>query len=52
MGEDFINFIDNNERKSIPLSFFEKTGHKLDISYRIRLDYLKVIDSILGGNDG
>ncbi len=52
MGQDFINFIDNNDRKSIPLSFFEENGHKVDISYRIRLDYLKVIDCVLGGNDG
>ena len=52
MGEDFLNYIDNNDRKSIPLSIFEEKGYKVDISYRIRVDYLKVIDSIIGGNDG
>ncbi len=52
MGEDFLNYIDNNDRKSIPLNIFEEKGYKLDISYRIRLDYLKVIDKILGGIDG
>lgn len=52
MGEDFINYIDNNERKSIPLEYFEKFGYLIDISYIPRLDYLKVIDKILGGKNG
>ena len=52
MGEDFINYIDNNERKSIPLEYFEKFGYLIDISYIPRLDYLKVIDKILAGKNG
>lgn len=49
MGKDFIDFIDNNDRKSIPLSYFEEKGYIIDISYIPRIDYLKVIDRIIGG---
>ena len=52
MGKDFIDFIDNNDRKSIPLSYFEEKGYIIDISYIPRIDYLKVIDRILGGING
>lgn len=52
MGKDFIDFIDNNDRKSIPLSYFEEKGYIIDISYIPRIDYLKVIDKILGGING
>ncbi|MBR3490430.1 MAG: Holliday junction resolvase RecU [Bacilli bacterium] len=49
MGKDFIDFLNNNDRKSIPLDYFEEKGSIVDISYMPRLDYLKVIDKILGG---
>ena len=49
MGKDLIDFIYNNQRKSIPLEYFEKNGHLIEISYIPRLDYLKVIDNIIGG---
>ena len=49
MGKDFIDFLNNNDRKSIPLNYFEEKGSIVDISYMPRLDYLKVIDKILGG---
>lgn len=52
MGKDFIDFIDNNDRKSIPLRYFEEKGYIIDISYIPRIDYLKVIDKILGGMNG
>ena len=52
MGNDFINFIDNNERKSIPLDYFEKNGYLIELSYIPRLDYLKIIDMINGGYNG
>ena len=51
MGKDFIDFIDNNDRKSIPISYFEEKGYVLDISYIPRIDYLKVIDRIIGGTN-
>lgn len=52
MGKDFIDFIDNNDRKSIPISYFDEKGYLIDISYRPRIDYLKVIDNVLGGTNG
>ncbi len=52
MGKDLISFLEDSDRKSIPLEYFEKNGYLIDISYMPRIDYLKVIDKILGGNNG
>jgi len=51
MGEDFINYIDNNDRKSIPIDYFEEKGYILENGYIPRIDYIKVIDSIYGGTN-
>ena len=48
-AEDLLSYIDNNERKSIPLEYFEEKGYLLKDGYNPRIDYLKVIDSIIGG---
>ena len=45
-GKDIINFIENNTRKSIPLSFIEEKGFIIEQKIRPRLDYLKIIDLI------
>ncbi len=45
-GKDFMEFIEKDERKSIPYSYFEDKGYKLEIKYNPRLDYLKIIDKI------
>ena len=50
MGNDLINYINDIERKSIPLSFFEEYGHLLTLKYTPRLDYLSIIDKILTNN--
>ena len=47
---DLINYINDIERKSIPLSFFEEYGHLLTLKYTPRLDYLSIIDKILTNN--
>ena len=52
MGKDFIDYIESNDRKSIPIDYFDSKGYLLEISYIPRLDYLKVIDEIIGGKDG
>ena len=52
MGKDLFDFIDNNDKKSIPLKVFEDNGYIVDESYIPRLDYLKVIDTYLGGKNG
>ncbi len=48
-GEDFISFIDQNTRKSIPYRYFEQKGFILKDTYRPRIDYLKIIDQIMEG---
>ncbi len=48
-AEDLLSYMDNNERKSIPLEYFEEKGYLLKDGYNPRIDYLKVIDSIIGG---
>lgn len=45
-GKDFMNFLKNNKRKSIPYSYFNEKGYLLEIKYNPRLDYLKIIDEI------
>ena len=44
MGKDLIDFIECNDRKSIPIDYFEDKGYKLEIKYIPRLDYLKVLE--------
>lgn len=46
-GENLIDFIKENDRKSIPLSYFEENCYKIDVKYAPRLDYIKKIDSII-----
>ena len=47
LGNDLISFINTEERKSIPLEYFKKTGYLIKIKYAPRLDYIKIIDNIL-----
>jgi len=51
MGNDLINFINDNTRKSIPLSYFEEHCQNIPIKYCPRIDYLKGIDNILKEDD-
>lgn len=46
-GDDIIKFILTNDRKSIPLSYFEDNGYKIDIKYAPRIDYIKIVDKII-----
>ncbi len=47
MGSDLLDFIKKEERKSIPLSFFEDNCEKLELKYSPRLDYIKIIDKYM-----
>lgn len=49
LGKDFIDFINNNSRKSIPLDFFRNNAYLLKDNYNPRIDYLKIIDEFIGG---
>ena len=42
--EEFIN---NNERKSIPYEYIKENGYLIDYNYYPRIEYLKVVDKII-----
>ncbi len=42
-----FHFLENENRKSIPYSYFQEYGKKIPIGLRPRLDYLKLIEVIL-----
>jgi len=44
-GNLILEFIDNNERKSIPYNFIKKNGLLIKEGIRPALDYIKVIDN-------
>ncbi len=44
-----VNFINNSNRKSIPISYFDEHGYLIKDSYQPRIDYLKIIDEIYFG---
>lgn len=44
MGKDLIEFLDTNERKSIPLSYFEQNCKSVEFKLRPRIDYLSQIE--------
>lgn len=46
-GYDLLNYIDNNDRKSIPLAYFKDNAYKLEIKYAPRLDYIKIVDKLI-----
>lgn len=43
-GEDFINYINNSDRKSIKFEYIEEKGYKIKESYIPRLKYLDAVD--------
>ena len=45
-GEDYIYYIDNNDRKSISYSFIENNAYLIKESYQPQLDYLKIVDEV------
>ena len=50
-GKDFIYFIDNNSRKSIPYDYIKEKGYILEYNYLKGLNYLKYVDIIGGFNN-
>lgn len=45
-GEDYIYYIDNNDRKSISYNYIQEKAHIIKESYQPQLDYLSVVDKI------
>ncbi|MDD3821503.1 MAG: Holliday junction resolvase RecU [Bacilli bacterium] len=50
-GEDFISFLNENKRRSLPISFFMEKGYLISEKYNPRLDYLEVVDKIYFGGE-
>ncbi len=52
-AERLLEFIENNDRKSIPLDFFEKNSYLIKDKYNPRVDYLEILDKLYfdGGKD-
>lgn len=46
-GENIIDYIESSKRKSIPLEYFSKYGHLIELKYSPRLDYLKIINKYM-----
>ncbi len=44
--KDILNFMKNEDRKSIPYDYFLEYGYKIKESYIPRIDYIKVIDKL------
>ena len=45
----FLNFINSNDKKSIPLEYFKENAYLIKDGYRPRIDYLKIVDILIGG---
>ena len=45
-ADKLIEYINNNTKKSIPLSYFEEFGYLIKTNYNPRLDYLKIINDV------
>ena len=43
-GNDIINFIENNTKKSIPYEYIKEKGIEIESKIKPRLDYIKAID--------
>ena len=46
-GITLIDFIDHNDRKSIPFDYIDKNGIKVDYSYLKGIDYIKAVDELI-----
>lgn len=47
--KDFNDFLNNYDRKSIPIEFFRSKAYLINDSYTPRVDYLKIVDHFIGG---
>ena len=51
-GHDYLDFIDHNDRSSIPIDYIKAHGYEIELSYNPNLDYLKIVDKIYRIKDG
>lgn len=48
-AKKFIEFLEGTDRKSIPIDYFRNNAHLVKDGYRPRIDYLKIVDNLIGG---
>lgn len=48
-ADKFLKFIEEEKRKSIPIEYFKKEAYQIKDSYKPRIDYLKIVDGLIGG---
>ena len=48
-AKKFNDYIENTDKKSIPITFFRNEAYLLKDGYKPRIDYLKVVDELIGG---
>ena len=46
---NFLDYIDNEQKKSIPKLYFQKKGYLIKDKYMPRVDYLEIVNRIYGG---
>lgn len=46
-AKDFIEFLDNNKKSVIPISYFRDKGYNIKDKFIPRVDYLEIINKIL-----
>ena len=49
-AEKFLDFLNKEKRESIPIHYFRKEAYLIKDSYKPRIDYLKIVDGLIGGN--
>lgn len=47
--KSFNNFLESSDRKSIPIEYFKDNAFLIKDSYNPRIDYLKIVDTLIGG---
>lgn len=46
MAKDFIDFIENNKKSVIPITFFKEIGYQIKEKFIPRVDYLEIISKM------
>ncbi|MBR6136907.1 MAG: Holliday junction resolvase RecU [Bacilli bacterium] len=47
--EKLLKYMEETSKKSIPVDFFKQEGYLIKDGYTPRIDYLKIIDELIGG---
>ncbi len=46
MAKEFLNFIDNNKKSTIPIDYFKEYGYLIKEKFYPRVDYLEIINNM------